>query len=148
MQYLFDCHGLPPNHPQAIHPALLNTIYLVGCSAIGGLFDTHIPYLLCRTRELLQESLAFVDRLNHFLWASVVFASWLGKSGYFNESVVVAGSTARFALGCGLAGDDHGEALMPPPMTAEDAADRIQVRATLLIPAIPQFDTELAIDTD
>lgn len=87
----------------------------------------HVPYLLQRTRELPQQSLAYVDRLTHFLWASMAFVAWLGRSGYFKESAVTASSTTRFALGCGLVSSEEEIGILSPPMTAEEAADRIQV---------------------
>ena len=118
---------LPPSDPNAIHPGLLSAIYLCACSAAGGTFLNFVPTLLRRTRELLHESLAFADRLPHFLWASVTFTSWLGRSGYFKESVVNAGSTVRFALGCGLVDSGQGNGILPPPISPEEAADRIQV---------------------
>lgn len=125
---------LPACDPYGIHPALLSAIYLAACSAVGGTLLVHIPYLLRRTRELLQESLTYADRLTHFLWASVMFASWLGRFGHFQESVVTAASTIRFGLGCGLVSNGEGTGILPHPMTAEEAADRIQViRAYALV---------------
>lgn len=118
---------LPPSDPNAIHPALLNAVHLAACSTIGGSLLVHVPYLLRRTRESLQEALTYADRLTHFLWASITFGCWLGRFGYFKESAVISASTARFALGCGLVDSSEGLGILPPPVTVEEAADRIQV---------------------
>lgn len=132
-QQLLERHALPPSDPDALHPALLSVVHLSGCSAIGGSLLTHIRYLQRRTRELLHQSLAFADRLAHFLWAAITFFAWLGRSGFFKESAVTAISTTRFALACGLVSHDEGPGVLHPPTTVEEAVDRTHVNADPIV---------------
>jgi hypothetical protein len=130
--------NLPSTSPEATHPALRNVIFLISCSFGGPVLKTHVPYFLQETRQALRDSLAYADRLTHFLWASMALSVWLGKQGMFLESYVTGASLVRFALGCGLAGRDVPEdiggglpaddSLLPPPSTPAEAVERISVR--------------------
>lgn len=118
---------LPPSDPNAVLPGLLSAIYLAACSIAGGPFLAYTDYFLRETRRLLQQSLAYVDRLTDFLWGSMILAAWLARAGLFGECKVQITTTVRFALGCGLAGPPD-QGILPPPVTVEDAIDRIHVR--------------------
>lgn len=72
---------LPPSHPSAIHPALMNAMYLAACSCAGGIFWDLEPVFLERTRRQLEEALAFADRLTHFLWGNVILTSYYLRYG-------------------------------------------------------------------
>ncbi len=51
---------LPPTHPSAIHPCLLNAVYLAACSVIGGTsMVMHEQVFLNRTRQACERSLAY-----------------------------------------------------------------------------------------
>lgn len=95
---------LPPAEPSSIHPCLLNSIYLAACCLSGGHLTRFEPYFVERTRHHLQESLAYADRLTHFLWASIVLGSYFARVHRLEESYVVISSASRFALACGLNG--------------------------------------------
>lgn len=83
--FLRNCR-LPASHPNAIHPALLNAVYLAACSCAGGVFWDLEPIFLDRTRRYLDEALAFADRLTHFLWGNVVLASYYLSYGRSMEA--------------------------------------------------------------
>lgn len=96
--------ALPPESPDSIHPSLLNSIYLAACCLAGGQLTKFEPLFVERTRHWLQQSLAFADRLTHFLWASIVLGSYLARVHRLQESYAIISSASRFALACGLDG--------------------------------------------
>lgn len=81
---LFYALRLPSSDPDSIHPALLNAMFLAACSC-AGLTDPELKQyeetFLLRTRAQLDESLAFVNRLTDFLWASLIIAWWHSHQG-------------------------------------------------------------------
>lgn len=77
---------LPQTDPNAIHPCLLNAIYLITCFLVKGELSRHQNVLLARLRTMLDESLAHVDRLTHFFWASLLLASWYTHIGRLVEA--------------------------------------------------------------
>jgi hypothetical protein len=77
---------LPQSDPEAIHPALLNVIYLIACHLVKGELIRYEPILLARARAYMEESLAHVDRLTHFLGASLILSCWYGLSGRLVEA--------------------------------------------------------------
>lgn len=127
MTDLLERAVLPPASPHAIHPGLLSAIYLAACSIAEGVLSQHVEYFLEETQVQLQRSLALADRITHFLWGSVLLSTWLARAGHFVKSYVCMVSTVRFALGCGLVGNEAG--LLPPPSNTDDAIDRIHVSA-------------------
>ena len=82
-QFNFDVHIplykrtilLPADDPEAIHPCLINAIALAACSVSGPDLAPYAKILACRTRTYMDEALASVDRLEHFIWASII-AGW------------------------------------------------------------------------
>lgn len=113
----------------ALHPCFLNVMYLAVCSnKAGGLLSAHTEYFERQTRKELQSSLEYADRLEHFLWASILFGEWLAKAGRFIESYVTLVSAVRFGVACGLAGEGSDSRMLPVPETAAEAVNRINVR--------------------
>lgn len=103
-----DLLALPQSHPESIHPCLLNACYLVACCLAGGSFAALEPVFVERTRHHLHQSLAYADRLTHFLWASIILGSYFARVRRLQESYAVISSAARFALACGLDGSEPG----------------------------------------
>lgn len=124
----------PPEDPSSIHPALLNAIYCASCCLVGGLSFKCKDYFLRETFRQLHLSLQNVDRLTHFLWASVIIGSYLTNICRLAEAYVVISACARFAIACGLDGvtDINRSStpqypLLPPPSNEAEVKDRIQL---------------------
>ena len=62
----------------------------------------HEQLFLNRARQACEQSLAFADRLIHFMWANVILASYFLRAGRVVEAHSTIGSTVRFAVGAGL----------------------------------------------
>lgn len=134
---------LPPDDPDSLHPALLNSTYLAACCLAGGRLAAFEPYFVDQTRHHLQQSLAFADRLTHFLWASIILGSYLARVHRLRESYVVISSASRFALACGLDGSndetagetepDTGQWLLPPPKDYTEAIERIRLAHSIYL---------------
>lgn len=140
---------LPPEDPLSVHPALLNAIYLTVCCLAGGRLISFRKYFLGELRRHLYRSLENADRLTDLLWASVVHGSYLTNIGHVNEAYAIISPCATFALACGFDGivplnsfTKPEFPLLPPPMNAEEAADR-----TNLSYAIYMTDRNLSILT-
>ncbi|KAF8312622.1 hypothetical protein DL93DRAFT_1293104 [Clavulina sp. PMI_390] len=144
VNYFLHCASLPQSHPDAIHPCLLNAIYLGACSSSGNALATLQPFFIKRTRHFLNQSLMYADRITHFLWASMVFACHLGRFHRMNEAYVVVSSAARLASACGLADSVNpdgkmeneclpNESLLPPPKNDDEAIDRIRLAYSIYI---------------
>ncbi|KAF8333102.1 uncharacterized protein EI90DRAFT_3052991 [Cantharellus anzutake] len=120
---------LPPTHPDSIHPALLNSIYLAVCSTSGGQMAEYESRFLTRTRTESERALGFVDRLVHFMWASVILASYYIRRGRIVEAHNTISGTVSFAVAAGLhrAPDvPHGtEVIVLPPADAVETQDRV-----------------------
>lgn len=93
---------LDPSHPRSIHPALLNVIYLVACAIGGGSWSRLEPFFLARTRAHLEQSLALADRLTHFMWASVILATYYRLANRLLEAFNTMSASINFAVGFGL----------------------------------------------
>ncbi|KAF8323961.1 hypothetical protein DL93DRAFT_60450 [Clavulina sp. PMI_390] len=109
---------------------------------IGNRFAQHHPYFLAQTRYHLDQALMHVDRITHFLWASVVLACYFGGRRRVIESFVVVSSAARLAATCGLDynpnmdGEDEclpSSYLLPPPRHTTEAADRIRLAHSIYL---------------
>lgn len=96
------CIRLPPSHPESPHPALLNAIFLAACNIGGGSMTAYEPLFLHRTRSSLEQSLAYADRLIHFMWANVILASYYTRVGRVVEAHNTLSATVCFAVGAGL----------------------------------------------
>ncbi|KAF8312238.1 hypothetical protein DL93DRAFT_1327861 [Clavulina sp. PMI_390] len=143
--YFLACVSLPPSHPEAIHPCLLNACYLAACVAGGKAYADLQPYFIMRTRHFLDEALMFADRIMHFLWASMLLGNCLARSRRMQEWYTVVSSAAQFASACGLRlthtpdgvpkPDDacRDEALLPPPKDEAEAIDRIRLAHSIYI---------------
>ncbi|KAF8309059.1 hypothetical protein DL93DRAFT_1800932 [Clavulina sp. PMI_390] len=131
--YLMSRIFLPPSHPDSLHPCLLSACYLGACACVGGELASFKPSFLQRTRRFLQHSLAFADRIDHFLWASLVLNVFYARERRLVECFVGASATTRLAIACGLdlpselitgdSGSDRSHYLLPPPKDAEEADD-------------------------
>jgi len=116
---------LPQSDPEAIHPALLNAIYLVACYLVKGELIPYQSILLARARAYMEESLAHVDRLTHFLAASLILSCWFGQAGRLVEAQSSIATTVQFAVACGLHDpSDSSASVMLPPADETESRDR------------------------
>ncbi|KAF8311355.1 hypothetical protein DL93DRAFT_1478003 [Clavulina sp. PMI_390] len=135
--------SLPPSHPNSIHPCLLNACYLGACSSNGGGLTAFKPHFLERTRYFLHQSLMFADRTIHFLWANLILGVYFAQERRVVECVTVAGTTARFALACGLNLPDQSrdevtslqprEFILPPPGDKPEMDDRVRLAHSIYV---------------
>ncbi|KAF8324898.1 uncharacterized protein EI90DRAFT_2218756 [Cantharellus anzutake] len=98
---------LPANYPQALHPAFLNSVFLLAChvslsTTRSSVIATYERIFLQRTRTQLEQSLAYADRLTHFLWGSAFLGSYYTRCGRFVEAYNTISAAVRFAVGCGI----------------------------------------------
>lgn len=94
---------LPSSDPRSYHPALLSVMYLIACSLSGGGYmATFEGVFLGRVRQELESSLAYADRLTHFMVASNVLGMYYARAGRLVEAYNTVSATVRFAVGCGL----------------------------------------------
>ena len=147
LSYFFDQLSRPSNDPQSIHPALLNAMFLSACCVAGGRLGLFKRHFMDQTRATLQKSLKDADRLMHFLWASVVYGSFLTNTAHLKEAYAIISACARFAVACGLDGitvlnqmSAPEYPLLPPPNNEDETKDRIN-----LAHAIYMADRSLAM---
>ncbi|KAF8317630.1 hypothetical protein DL93DRAFT_2165489 [Clavulina sp. PMI_390] len=104
---------------------------------VGGDLNSLQPYMLARTRDFLNESLALADRLPHFLWASMILGSYLGRMRRVEEGFVVISSAARLASACGLTRDPAAnieyDYLLSPPKDGLEIAERVRLAHSIYI---------------
>jgi hypothetical protein len=129
---------LPESHPRSLHPCLMNAIYLAACSLGGGYMSGFEPLFLSRTRSHLQQSLAYGDRLMHFMWASVILSCYYARAGRIIEAHNTISSTTVFAVGCGVHQNSvivNGapSAMSAPPADQIEAKDRIALWHAIFI---------------
>lgn len=122
--------SLPKDHPRAMHPSLLNAIYLSACNIAGGTLGQYEPIFLTRTRKHMTDQLAIADRLLDFLWANMVLGSYFGRLARLVEAYATISSCARFAIACGLPGTEDSPEypalpLLPPPVNQEELEERV-----------------------
>jgi hypothetical protein len=72
---------LPPTDPDALHPCLINAVALGACSCAGSDLRAFEKVFLERTQYECERSLANVDRLEHFLWSSVILGWYWTRVG-------------------------------------------------------------------
>ncbi|KAF8309905.1 hypothetical protein DL93DRAFT_1689920 [Clavulina sp. PMI_390] len=130
VSHFLHCLALPLDHPESIHPCLRHACHLAACNVIGGRFALLEPYFIDRTRYFLHQSLMFVDRVPHFLWASLLLGYCLAKKRRLEESYVIFTAACQLATACGLYEHaDHrappSTPLLPPPRNPIEAMDRI-----------------------
>ncbi len=98
---------LPVNCPDALHPAFLNAAFLLACHLTQSISQSPIiasyeRIFLQRTRAQLERSLAYADRLTHFLWGSTFLGSYYTRCGRFVEAYNTISAAVRFAVGCDI----------------------------------------------
>lgn len=114
------------------HPCLVNAISLAACSSAGGRFAEFEAPLLERTRHHMYACLEYADRLTHFLWASVILASYYRQNARLLEASTTIATAVRFAMACGLPGlhriasEDASIPLLPEPTTQDEYDDRVR----------------------
>ncbi|KAF8311394.1 hypothetical protein DL93DRAFT_1484159 [Clavulina sp. PMI_390] len=129
------CLSLPPSHPASIHPCLRNACHLVACSIIGGRWAALEPYFAKRTRRFLDEALMLASRkhIAHFLWATVLLASYLARARRVEESYVLISSASHLLGAAGLSSTHNPEIehdyipdqfLLPAATTEAEALER------------------------
>jgi hypothetical protein len=82
---------------------------------------------LPRVRKLMQQCLAFADRLMHFMWASILLGLFYTRAGRTLEAYSIISATVRFAIGCGVDSEgeqEHVSAILPPVMDKMDSRER------------------------
>lgn len=77
---------LPPSHPDSLHPALMNAIFMAACSGCGPEMTPYEDLFLARAQDHLNQSRALVDRLEHMLWASVIISWYWTRIGRVLEA--------------------------------------------------------------
>ncbi|KAF8319857.1 uncharacterized protein EI90DRAFT_3081670 [Cantharellus anzutake] len=125
---------LQPSDAQAVHPALLNAVFLAACNVGGGFMATYETLFLNRTRHFLQQSLAMADRLVDFMWANVLLVSYYIRVGRVVEAHNALASTVRFAVGAGLHDASEGQTgLAMPPADSTDRMERTHLWYALML---------------
>ena len=99
---------LPLPHPQALHPGLLNAIYLIACVIGGGQMLGFENLFLIQARTHLERALSLVDRLTHFLWGSLIVAGYYHMRYRLLEAHSMISASVMFAMGCGLHQNPYG----------------------------------------
>lgn len=95
-----------PEHQQP-HPSMINALMLVG-TYYAHESDPLPPdcpppeYFVYQVRNAMSNALSDVDRITHFIAASVMLSWWLMQHGRFLEGQYEISSTARLAIDCGL----------------------------------------------
>ncbi|KAF8323292.1 hypothetical protein DL93DRAFT_672230 [Clavulina sp. PMI_390] len=137
----FDMLQRPPDDPKSIHPSLLYAIYVVACAISGGRAAEQCDYYCIRARAEMTNSLRDLDRLTHFLWASVVLGSYGTNCGRITESYVYLSTAAQFAVALNLRPSttlrgrplrpDESSILLPPSTDPEEDLDRYNLSRAL-----------------
>ncbi|KDQ12511.1 hypothetical protein BOTBODRAFT_417593 [Botryobasidium botryosum FD-172 SS1] len=103
MQKFWGAYKLPPSHPDAIHPALLDAMCLIACLHHQRWARSYERLFYERLRRSLYECLANADRLLDFIRASTLGASYCAINGSrLLEAQVNYSAIAQFAMACGL----------------------------------------------
>lgn len=130
----------PPEDPQSLHPALLNSIYLATCWIAGGQFNSLKKYFLGQTRYHLGKALETTDRLTDFLWANLILGTFFALEGRINDAYLTVSSCVEFALACGLHVVHYRDTaplahdpLLPPPTNKGEAIERIKLSYAIYI---------------
>lgn len=72
---------LPCSYLRDTYIAFFNAMYLSACFFGGGAMSKYESTFLARVRSHLESSLALVDRLGDFIWASVLTGNYLRYTG-------------------------------------------------------------------
>jgi len=84
---------LPPTDPEALHPCLVYAICLGACVFAGADFSAYETLFRERTREYLDAALSGADRMEHFMWASVILGWYWIQGGEHLPAHAIAAST-------------------------------------------------------
>jgi len=127
---------LPPTHPHAPHPALLNAIFLNGCIYSNTTLRRYEAVFYQRTCKELALSLAHADRLFDFIRASALVACYLFGKGRYAAGQNRLSTILRFAMACGLHAIDSlslnvQSRLLPPCADLIELGERINMFWTL-----------------
>ncbi len=136
---------LPSDHPNSIHPALLNSLYLAACSISGGQMSGYELRFLNQARMESEHALAFVDRLVDFMWASVVLASYYLRRGRIVEAHNSISGAVSFAMAVGLhraPGTIVSESRILPPPAEIEKYDRVALWC-----ALTQLEASISLRT-
>ncbi|KDQ07250.1 hypothetical protein BOTBODRAFT_613327 [Botryobasidium botryosum FD-172 SS1] len=93
---------LPPSHPDALHPVLVNAILLNGCLYAEDGFRQYEPLFANRIRRHLQQSLAYVEGLFDSVRALALFGCYLYSKNRVVEGHYYISSAMSLAITCGL----------------------------------------------
>ncbi|KDQ19044.1 hypothetical protein BOTBODRAFT_28532 [Botryobasidium botryosum FD-172 SS1] len=95
-------YKLPPDHPDSIHPALLDAMCLLGCFHSRSSLEKYQDFFYTRVQRSLVECLKNADRLYDFIRAS----SLAGIYCHFRRKYIAGqnhiSATIHFAMACGL----------------------------------------------
>lgn len=85
--------SLPTTDAGGLHPCLINAICLGGCVFAGAGFSAYAELFCDRTREALDASLSAADRIEHFMWASIILGwYWIRAAGHLLPAHAIATS--------------------------------------------------------
>ncbi|KDQ12513.1 hypothetical protein BOTBODRAFT_34477 [Botryobasidium botryosum FD-172 SS1] len=102
-QKFWHAYKLPPSHPEAIHPALLDAMCLIACLNNPQWARSYERLFYERLHRSLYECLANADRLLDFIRASTLRAAYCSiKGSRLSEAQANFPATLRFAMACGL----------------------------------------------
>ncbi|KDQ07252.1 hypothetical protein BOTBODRAFT_180851 [Botryobasidium botryosum FD-172 SS1] len=99
---LFSSMRLPPSHPNAFHPALVNAILLNGCLYAAEAFQELELLIANQLRKDLQHSLADADRRFDCIRASAFFGCYLYSKWRTVEGRHYISGSLSLAIACGL----------------------------------------------
>lgn len=68
---------LPTSHPEAMHPALLNAICVIGCSLDPSIPKSWERHFYASAREQMQLSLSLCDRIEDWLYTVAILIGYL-----------------------------------------------------------------------
>ena len=86
---------LTPTGPEALHPSLINAICLGVCACVGADFSPYEALFRERTREYMDAALSATDRIEHFMWASIVLGWYWARRGGHLPAHAIATSKRR-----------------------------------------------------
>ena len=106
------------------------------------LIEAHKPLFLSHMCLHLENSLAYVDRLVHYMWASVILTSYYMQVGRVMEAHNTISATACLAVGAGIHGsiqtDEQRQSpaeglLTLPPVDAVKNLERVNLWYALVL---------------
>ncbi|KAF8323988.1 hypothetical protein DL93DRAFT_2162085 [Clavulina sp. PMI_390] len=95
-------YRLDASDPEALHPSLVYVVALAACSSAGPDLREFEKIFLERVKVESEKALATVDRLEHYMWTSVVLAWYWCQKGNFVAAHAVSTSVANWAIAARL----------------------------------------------